>query len=158
YFNYHSHLLQLARRLEVDALGQYVQRLARVRTSPNGVFGFMAHWEQFDWMQEAEILPYFRALTVIYVERRDRLAQAVSRVRALQTGQWTSRHPIANKPHYERAAIERSIDKLERDIACWEAFFEQSRVRPIRLAYEDFDKAPDTAVNAVLRSFGIERD
>src|SRR5262249_16852729 len=90
YFNYHSHMLQMSAWLRAGGLGQYVSRLVACRPSPNGLFGFHSHWHQFVFVRLAQLLRLFPHLRFIYIERKDRLAQAVSYAKALQARQWAS--------------------------------------------------------------------
>ena len=55
YFNFHTLMLQMAVRLGVTSLADYVQRLLRVRTSPNGVFGYKAHFDHLQFMTIANL-------------------------------------------------------------------------------------------------------
>src|SRR5215470_19312850 len=47
YFNYQGAMLRMVTRLRPNDLAEYLEQLFAIRTSPNGVFGFKAQWDQF---------------------------------------------------------------------------------------------------------------
>ena len=52
-------MAQMIRRFGVHSPADYLQRLLEVRTSPNGVFGFKAHWPQFQFAALAGLMDWF---------------------------------------------------------------------------------------------------
>jgi len=158
YFNYHGALLWLVARLKPRTLHHYLELLFALRTSPNGVFGFQAHWGQFEFASKAGLLRSLPGLRFIHIERRDRLAQAVSLARALQTGQWTSRSPARRPPVYDAAQIRACLRGIERLDMQWRTFFARNGIQPIRVTYECLAADPDAVVDAVLAAFGLASD
>ncbi len=158
YFNYHGHLLRMAARLRPNTLHSYLRQLFRLRTSPNGMFGFHAHWEQFRFLRQAELLRFFPRLRFIHIRRLDRLAQAVSMAKAEQTGQWISTAGARRTPRYDAAHIRSCLERIERLDAQWERYFGRRQIRPIRVTYEELVARPDSVVDGILGAFGLVRD
>lgn len=158
YFNARAQLLQMAARLQPTHLGQYFNQLLSLRTSPNGVFGFKAHWNQFQLVVDSGSLPLFSRLRFIYIERRDRLAQAVSYAKAEQTRQFVAGASPRRAPVYDYRQIRFRLRRLDRDIKEWRALFNRNRVEPIEVAYESLVESPQAVTDDILRHFGFTRD
>lgn len=158
YFSYQSALLKMAARLQVTTLRDYMARLLALRTSPNGVFGFHAQWDAFFFMMNAGFVTRFPGLRYVYIERRDRVAQAVSHARAVQTAQWTSLHAAIDRPVYDRERIEKSLRRIEHEVRQWNRAFLRLKVEPMRVTYESLSADPNAVVEAVMRRFGIDPD
>jgi trehalose 2-sulfotransferase len=158
YFGYEYTMPQMIVRLGVGGLLDYVDRILERRTSPNGIFGFHIHWHNFVFAATSGAFVRMPGLRVIHIERTDRLAQAVSHVKALQTGQWAAGHRAAGSPVYDRAAIARSLDLIALQTAEWQATFKRNRVDPISVTYEGLCADPDAVVADILRRFGATPD
>src|SRR4051812_18501606 len=118
----------LADQWGTGSLDEYLGALVERRTGPNGVFGAKLHWGQY----EREIAPrdprsLAPDLLPIRIGREDRLRQAASWVRALQTLRWSSRskHVRDVQEVYDRDAIEQKLARLAREEAGWDALFER---------------------------------
>lgn len=158
YFNYQGTMLRMTARLRPGNLFEYVERLFAVRTSPNGVFGFKAHWDQFRIVVNGGLLRFFPALRCIYVERADKVAQAVSYVRAEQTGQWVSWRPARGVPAYDHAGIGSALRRIEQEAARWQAMFARHGIEPMRISYEALATDRRAVTDEILRRFGLARD
>ena len=159
YFNYGSLMLEMAARLKVNTIRDYVYRLFELRTSPNGVFAFKGHWYHFRFVAGAGLLRFFPGLRFIHIERRDRLAQAVSAAKKQQTKQSTSMtHPSQRRPVYDRGTIQRALARFEYETVQWNAMFRRSGIEPVRVVYESLVADPDAIVDDILRRFGFTRD
>lgn len=100
----------------------------------------------------------------IHLSRQNKLAQAVSLARALQTGLW---HLNADgtvlegtgapaEPAYDGARIAAILAQLERDDQAWEEFFADRRLEPLRLSYETVVEAPQQALAQILERLGLD--
>jgi LPS sulfotransferase NodH len=155
-------MTMLKRRWGVETLDEYLRELAERKTSPNGVFGLKAHWGQFERIQAnpgqaavfAERIPDVR---YIHVLREDHLRQAVSLVRALQTGSWsTLTGPAAASAVFDREDIARKIARIQHEEAAWGRFFERAGIASHRVAYEELANAPEQTARGVLEFLGVE--
>ena len=74
--------------------------------TPNGIYGFKIDPMQFDGLSSRVAwTACFPDLRSVHFARRDRLGQAISRVRANQTLQWRSTLPAGAAPRYDGDAI-----------------------------------------------------
>jgi LPS sulfotransferase NodH len=136
----------------------HLQRVTALRTTPNGVFGVKAHFEQLATLLLArgltpeDIWPDVRA---VWLVRRDTVRQAVSFARARQTAAWTGAARDARPAVYRRedvAAALRDIERWERDWSAWFA----ARPSPLRLDYEDVAADLPGALAAVFQHLDLE--
>jgi trehalose 2-sulfotransferase len=156
---------------------EYLEKVLAIGTTPNGVFGVKLHWHQFehliaklrliqgDGSSDLELLRRtFPDLHYIYLTRRDKVRQAVSYYRAVQTDVWRIRpNPDANANREQRPlaalfdveSIDRYIALLSEHEARWRRHFERVGVVPMEVVYEDFPRAYESTVLAVLRNLGI---
>ena len=158
YFGYEYTMFQMIARLRAGGMQDYIDRLLTLRTSPNGVFGCHMHWHSFAFAVSAGVFDRLGRMRCIYIERVDRLAQAVSMAKALQTGQWAAGHRVQRPPVYDRAAIERCRALIDRQIADWKATFQRHEGEPVTVTYEALCADPDGVVAGILRRFGLAPD
>jgi len=116
--------------LQVLARGDVAEHLAEVRRrrSSNGWFGLKIHrhhWETFGSSVEVN--------RWIVITRRDRVAQAVSWARAIQTGRWADWQKSVLPPVYSRSRIERCLEQIHRDEAAWREELDDA----LEVVYED---------------------
>lgn len=158
YFNFNQTMFEIARRLQVGRFSEYLDTLLRLRTSPNGVFSFKAHHDQYTFLNMAAGLPRLRPLQIVAIERRDRVAQAVSLAKALQTDRWNAGDAARAAPAYDFAQIAECLRALERQRERWERAYGQLRIEPVRVIYEDLLAAPAATVERVLAALALARE
>lgn len=147
-------LLALVHRWGPDRLAAHLERVRARRTS-HGWFGLKLHhhhlarWGVEDLLADA---------VFIHLRREDRVAQAVSWARALQTGQWASHQRPWLPPLYDRRRIARLLRRIEDGEAGWARLFARHGVVPLRLSYEELVADLPSAVRAVLRHLGLADD
>jgi trehalose 2-sulfotransferase len=122
----------------------------------NGIYGLKLFPDQFDRIAKSfdwtRMLPN---LAFVVLRRRDLLAQAISMVRAVQTGQWRSAMPMQGSAVYDGSRIYQCLRAVARDFARWDVFFARKAIEPTRLWYEDLVLNPQGAVDAVASLFGL---
>jgi len=136
----------------------------RFSTTPNGVFGAKLMWPQFVAFCE-DIQRYLGIngpgleplreilgpVQFVFLQRRDRLAQGISLVRAMQSGVWSSRTPGNGKEVvYKRSELQRAMILIERNTQLWCDFFARHNIAPFPLWYEDYESGDFTKVRAML--------
>ena len=100
----------------------------------------------------------------IHLSRRDKVAQAVSRLKADQTGLW---HKAADGSELERTAPHRDatydpdalgtlVEELERNDAGWRQWFATHGIEPVQLTYEGLAQDPQAGLRAVLAALGVD--
>jgi LPS sulfotransferase NodH len=142
----------------------------RRRCSPNGVFGVKAFPPQLEQLQRehaslleevfATILPHGRPRRVVYLRRRDRLAQTVSYARATISGVW--RKEQENKTARQIGYSEDALEAAERGIAfqeaAWEEMFADLNIEPLSLWHEDVLADGAAAAEAVAQFLQVSID
>jgi LPS sulfotransferase NodH len=137
---------------------QQVAHLEDIRqrcTDPDtGWFGIKMHYHHYiRWSSALEVL---RPLWWIRVCRQDRVAQAVSWARALETGQWTShKQPTLLPPIYSRWLIQRQLDAIDWGERGWDTFFSQSGIQPLELEHKRIVSDLAGTVHEVYEFLGI---
>lgn len=141
-------------------------------TTPNGVFGAKMMWNYFDdFRSRVRELPglgdvtfnqaldaLFPRLRVVFVRRRDKVAQAVSLWKAIQTEQWRNEdEPSQDDPpvEYDYRALKHLVSELHGWDARWEDWFHATGREPIRIFYEEFVDKRAVTVGRVLDALGI---
>lgn len=100
--------------------------------------------DQLIMLADADLLaPSARFLLL---ERQDRLAQAISRVIASQTGAWSSAQAAAAAPRFDPAAIAEERARIDAANAGFYAFFAANRIAPFHTTYEALLAAPERVV------------
>ncbi len=155
YFGFYSTMLTLVARLRPDNLEDYLTTLLPLRTTANGVFGLKTHYDHLQFMMLSGILTRFGKMHVVYIERRDHMAQAVSQARALRTGQWNSLYTTAKaEPVYNPDTIRWCIKHLDGQRRGWQSFFEQHKISPIRIDYDLLAADPAGIASQVIAKIG----
>ena len=142
-----------------------LQVMERRRTSPNGTFGMKVHFYQFNRVFGVDIhtvgrdwLRHQQALIRVY--RRDRLAQAVSRTKAVATQQWSSIEVPVKA--YSFAGTAKNYSNLVgnllwvvRDELQWMDFCAQHGFQTLDVAYEDLRDDLSSTLGRVLKYIGV---
>jgi LPS sulfotransferase NodH len=145
-------------------------------TTPNGVFGAKLMWSYFnDFLALMRGIPRFAGrgdgsllnaafpeLRYVFVSRSDKVRQAVSLWRALQTLVWHKDADVGAEQREQRSvysfdAIGHLLDQLRRQEDAWRGFFFRIGQRPLTLYYEDIAGDLEGTVGRVLDDLQIAR-
>jgi|tagenome__1003787_1003787.scaffolds.fasta_scaffold20902019_2 LPS sulfotransferase NodH len=132
-------------------------------TTVNGVFGAKLMWTHLHDLAArlrrpaepallAERLP---GLRFVHATRGDKVAQAVSLWRAVQTRAW--RDDAQRGPDdavYRFAGIDHLVRQLRAQDDAWTAWFEEHAIEPLVVRYEALAADPQRSVRTVLRFVG----
>ena len=129
--------------------------LLRHAASPNGIYGIKLFSRQLEITGTAGWLGRLPHLQFVHLERRDLLGQAISLLRANQTGQFVSMEPARAEPRYDRRAIAGLLGDIAADQARWRAYFARNGIEPLQLFYEDVVADPQAAASAVAERVGL---
>jgi LPS sulfotransferase NodH len=142
----------------------------RRRCSPNGVFGLKAFPPQLEQLQRknptlleevmATILPHGRPRRIVYLRRRDRLAQTVSYARATLSGVWRKEQEnlAAARIDYSEEALEAAERGIAFQEAAWDQMFAELRIEPLIVWHEDALADGPAVVEAVANYLGASID
>lgn len=157
-----------------DFNANYLAAMVRVGTNKTGVFGLRLMWgnvadaeamlsRQYGARPIPELFEAaFGKVLYIHLSRDDKVAQAISLVRAEQSGLW---HLAADgsvfegvatpQPnHYDGPRIAEVVAELDHDDAAWHEFFANHQIAPLRLTYDGVTADPQAALATVLAALG----
>jgi len=106
----------------------------------------------------------FGPLLYIHLSRRDKVAQAVSLVKAEQTGLWhvapdgseLERLAPPAEPQYDFERLHREVLELEAFDAEWNTWFAAQGIEPHRIVYEDLSADPAGELARLCAALGID--
>lgn len=142
--------------------------MLHLRTSPNGVFGVKCFSLQMRELQQRNpdlLREVFSTLLlrgaetrVVRLKRRDRVAHAISYARAAMSGIWRKEQEAAGgvSVEYSRQAVDQASAHLDQQESDWDALFNELRIEPLTLWYEDVRENPDAAIRSVAAFLGVE--
>lgn len=162
YFTPINESLMRSRLTSGPGFDDYVQKLMSVRTSPNGVFGFKMHYDELNAFRSSGGLELaaFSEMKIVLLERRDKLAQAISLLIASQTNCWIGlegfRMMQISTPHYDRLALQDILVGIEGWNTAWNDFIKMAGFPVLRLSYEDLIEDCSGAFNRISELFGVD--
>jgi LPS sulfotransferase NodH len=115
---------------------------------------------EYAGLQIPELLEQlFAGPTYVWVSRRDKVRQAVSMWRALQSRSW--RHSNQNSEDqqlvYRFDGIDHLVGAFEAEDRAWGDFFAERGIDAVTISYEDgLERDPDRAVRTVLERLGLQ--
>lgn len=133
----------------------YVRGIVGAAATPNAVFGFrMESWDldrfigqlresrEFGDPEEREIdllRAAFPRLRCIQLTRQDKLRQAISKARAMQTDQWVGggEETVAHEQVFDPQLIAHCLLSATRSEEIWAEFFQRNEIEPLAITYED---------------------
>jgi LPS sulfotransferase NodH len=161
-------------RWGVSFYADYVAHAIEEGTTPNGVFGAKLMWAYFadDVAPKLRGIPTYRDLPLcnllpavfpnlryLYITRQDKVRQAVSHLKAIQTNVWAvsaGEVPTpAREPTYDFAALDHLVRELTDQDAAWRRYFADCGVAPLRVVYEELAREYEGTRDAVLAYLGL---
>jgi len=169
------------------AYDRYLEWAMEAGTTPNGVFASKLMWQYLgDFVGLLRNIPEYRELplkdlfptafpdlTFVRVVRANKIRQAVSLWKAVQTASWSDsggegpptdeapykafldeQHKPQLRFHYR--AISHLLDQTLAAEASWDAFFEHTRIKPILVLYENFAADYTTSTLNILERLGLD--
>jgi trehalose 2-sulfotransferase len=156
-----------------ERYGRYLDRALEEGTTANGVFGAKLMWGYLDdfatllrsidesWarLRVRDVLRRaFPDLRFVRITRADKVRQAVSLWKAVQTQAWRAGHggtPRA-EPEYDARALRHLVHQLTDHERSWEEWFQRTGERSLSVTYEDLAEAHEPVVRRVLEHLEIE--
>lgn len=125
----------------------------------DGRVAFKAATMHLELLGRAGVLDHCRETAqYVFIERSDRLAQAISAEIARQTGQWTTRTTVEvpiERLAFSRERIACLIDGFAEDNRLFDQFFGQNGIVPTHVVYEHLVADPARQVQAVGAALGM---
>lgn len=161
------------RAWQTDTYQDYLAAVSERGTTVNGVFGTKMMWRDLypflakarkafvhETKTDVDLLnTVFPNLRYIWIQRRDKVRQAVSHAKARQTNVWAVRGDLSPQPaakaifSYEQ--IDFMVHEIEAQDVAWQRFFTQQHIKPLVITYEDFAGRSQEAVLEVLTYLGV---
>lgn len=162
---------------ETDVLEAIFQAAMAKGSLDTGVFGLRLQRHSFDFfMEKLRILhPHhandrerveaaFGRTLFIHLTRLDKVEQAVSCVKAEQTGLWhvapdgTELERVAPpaEPVYDAAKIRANYEDFTRFDLGWAQWFEEQDIAPLRITYDALSADPAGHLRIILEALGVD--
>jgi LPS sulfotransferase NodH len=164
---------RLAKSWGATDQADYLGMLFRHRSTANGVFGAKVTWRHFGvFVDRGRDIEHHRALApaalasallpnlrYVWLTRRDKLRQAISYSKALQTGVWNVAGPdVVDRPslQYDRASITTLLQATGDDEAQIREYFSVNGINPLTIVYEEFVSRYEATCRDVLQYLGVQ--
>ncbi len=154
----------------------YLAAATRAGTAETGVFGLRVMRENLDGLvgmidavypglasDLARLQAAFGEVLFVHLSRLDKLAQAVSLIKAEQSGLWhigpdgveLERLSPPQVPEYHFARIRAMVAELEGYDAAWLRWFAAQGIAPLRIGYDDLSADPVAEVARICAALGV---
>ncbi|MGB0387443.1 MAG: Stf0 family sulfotransferase [Ardenticatenaceae bacterium] len=143
------------------------------------VFGMRLMWSQVDNLSKrlgvlypglssdtARIRAAFGPTGFVHLSREDKVAQAVSLIKAKQSGLWhvnadgtereRERVKPGQAPAYDARVLAEQVAEYEQHDAAWVEWFAQQNIEPVRITYEALSDNPQATLATLLSAFGLD--
>lgn len=156
----------------------YLEAAVKYGTGPTQMFGMRLMWESLADLSArlAELFPglpsdsaRFRSAfghpVYLHLSREDKVAQAVSRWKAEQTGLWhvdadgseRERVKPGQRPRYDAKELAKLIIELEEHDAAWARWFDRQGVVPVSITYEMLSSHSQATLALILSALGQDK-
>ena len=138
-------------------LAEYLDFVVRRTTSTNGIFSLNFHVDQYMYWQKLGFDLFTMNFDKIYrLQRKDKLAQALSYAKATATGQWRSSDRQIQNRSVNQVTTSMIIGALHK-ISLWDEFYDSHLARFVDKSYWYEDYLADASkFHNVLQDCGIE--
>jgi LPS sulfotransferase NodH len=151
----------------------YVRGIVNAKTTSNEVFGFkLMSWYLDDFLgrlretrafgdaatSDLDLLRNaFPHLQFVHIVRCNKLRQALSKARAVQTDLWKVKdgRTARREPRFDPELIERCLKESEEQEKIWKTFFQRIGIEPFRVEYEKLCADYEGTIREVLNFLKI---
>lgn len=162
---------------ERELLSSVFQAAIAEGSRDTGVFGLRLQWHSFDFFTEKlavlhpelpcdtqRLAAAFGRTSFIHLTRSDKLLQAVSYVKADQSGLWhmssdgteLERLTPPRAPTYDGNRIRHELEQFVAYDRDWNAWFIREQISPLRITYEALSDTPQETLRKVLDYLGLD--
>lgn len=167
----------LRKRWGVSSYADYLDKVIEQGSTPNGVFGvkimmgggyfehFVSNLRQLPDQRKKDvsvpemISSIFPNLHYIWITRRNKIRQAVSWWKAIQSGVWAwtedQAPSLEQKLEFEFDEIDNLVQQLVMRDMSWQDYFSEGEISPFVLVYEDFVSTYESIALQILDYLGI---
>jgi len=147
-------------------------------TGKTGIFGLRMQRGSFDFFLQkvgilqpglsndvARIEAVLGHTLYIHLTRQNKLNQAISLVKATQTGLWhraadgteLERQSPPGEPVYDADEIERNVEELIELDEAWKLWFSREKIMPMTITYDKLSADPAEVLAGILKQLGLNR-
>ena len=145
---------------ELDNYLSYIEQVS----STNNVFGMKCHFNHFyylnrPWQDDAKVESFIKSFDkFILTTRKDKIAQAVSLYKAMNTGEWMLEpgQSPTEFTSYDYADINKVLCDLAVHETGWKLLLQRCNVSYLEVVYEDFIADKQSGLARVFDYLGIE--
>ncbi len=177
-FSRDYHTLTIPALLQHTDYADYLAHVLEEGTTANGVFGAKVMWGYLgDFISNLRDIPAYKELPVpdlfstifpnlhyIRVVREDKVSQAVSLWKAIQTWRWREDEAAASSNgtshpkrelqfHFE--LIDHLVRQIEEHERAWKRFFDEAGIEPYCVVYEDLAANYEATALNILQFLGV---
>lgn len=155
----------------------YLTAVLQEGTGGTSIFGMRLMWESLSELSKrlasfhpglpndnARFQAVFGSPRYVHLTRENKVAQAVSRLKAEQSGLWhlcadgteRERLKFGQAPVYDAGSLAKIVARLEEQDAAWSNWFVQQEVEPICITYEALSDNPLVVLEVVLAALGLD--
>lgn len=164
---------------QVDALTAVFQKVFEYGKGKSDIFGLRLQRHSFDFFieqlsilhpslldDESRINAAFGNTLFIHLTRENKLDQAISYVKAQQSGLWhiapdgTELERLSEPKEivYDAASISSQLELLEHMEIGWKDWFWREDIKPLRITYNELSTYPYDTLMMVLRKLGLKHE
>jgi len=148
---------RIARRFQVACTEDYLQQLVTGRQSSNGIFSSKCAFFDIIYLHYRGYLhQYFPNPRYVFLEREDKIMQAISWYRAAAQKTWSSAHHKRRDAPYNHEQIAHYHDLIAHSTRQWEHFFATEQIQPLRLTYEQLMADPTNQLSAIAHHLELD--
>ena len=133
-----------------------LEKVLDLGATPNGVYGLKIFTYQFDEVRGTRWAERLPRLAFVNLIREDVVGQAISLVRALQTGQWSHADPIDGREVYDFDRIDAELKRIIHSRERWSYYLGRNGLATLHLTYEAVVRSPQRAAEAVADLVGLD--
>jgi len=162
---------------DLDFERAYLAAVIKAGSADSDLFGLRLMWESLAELVDrlAHLYPEretdsgrleaaFGRVVYIHLVRQDKVAQAISRLKAEQSGLWhvaadgseRERMTAPQEPEYDADSIDAYIRESQAHDAAWGKWFAEQGVEPLEITYEDLASEPRAMLAKVLVALGLD--
>lgn len=155
----------------------YIAKILEHGTTDNGVFGVNIHRFQFadairrirSYLRDADSEPHeilskaLPNLSYVWLRRNDKVAQAVSWHKAVQSGRYIKMRGLNDDRAQRHASVEFEFvpiktywSAIRNSENAWQHYFQESKIRPYVVHYEDLCANYEKNIRAVIKFLGLD--
>jgi trehalose 2-sulfotransferase len=168
-----AHFAALHRLNSATDFAAYVRDITKATATSNEIFGFkLMSWYLDDFLGRLRETRTFGApatsdldllrnafprLQFVHILRRNKLRQALSKARAVQTNLWKVQEgrSAQGDPQFDANLIEQCLRESEQQEKIWERFFQRISIEPFRVEYEKLGASYEGTIREVLNFLKI---